>query len=756
MYCPKCKQTFEEGSRRFCPTDGARLISDSVRGQAATGIFANLLPKIETDDKFDEILPGVPHFIISEPEPELGQTPLPADADDDFFFELDDLDDLKAADTEDEMDIDTLRDIEPMQAKPFEILEPIDVAPRPIARKINPYEIPAGHVNLDEDRAVPFSLDFDEEDPESFVGRIVKGRYKVTEFLGGDESGIAFLAEDKIVEDRKVLVRILLEDPADEIIGSILAEERVSLSHFSHPNIARLIDSGTFTNGKEFLVSEFVDALPIADILNIHGQFSEQRTARVIKQIAGALSEAHQEGILHRDLRPENLILDTADGENEQTMLVNFGASNGEPTPQNLPYKSPEILEGRTATIASDVFSLAVVAYEMLTGRLPFSGSTAKVLLRSQNSGYAVLPSEIRNELSPAVDDVLRKAMSYSSADRYTKARDFGEALFTALTEVSEPAVSETPAAQSVKVAAKSVAAVPITTTIAAAAAAAEPPKPAPARVTAEPAWKNRSPEPPTEESSRTKIFAVAGIVTLLVLLGLGWYYLVNRPERIDVPQQADHVNDTATIVSNTEMPPLARTIQQPPNTNFYQNSKSNLRGDLLRNFVGFTMFYPKEWKMNGPQPSTSATARGKFIDIAHLAPDGRMQEQMLVGYYPSKGTFMMDADTFPQLVNETNETLKKILPGYQMVSSGEIKLNGDWRAYEIKFQAGGTSASGEKLIVWGRRLFIPAARPAVRNGFEITMLATSLGEEIRSVDDVGVKGQLAQVLYSFEPSQNF
>ena len=754
MYCPKCKQTFEEGSRRFCPTDGARLISDSVRGQAATGIFANLLPKIETDDKFDEILPGVPHFIISEPEPELGQTPLPADADDDFFFELDDLDDLKAADTEDEMDIDTLRDIEPMQAKPFEILEPIDVAPRPIARKINPYEIPAGHVNLDEDRAVPFSLDFDEEDPESFVGRIVKGRYKVTEFLGGDESGIAFLAEDKIVEDRKVLVRILLEDPADEIIGSILAEERVSLSHFSHPNIARLIDSGTFTNGKEFLVSEFVDALPIADILNIHGQFSEQRTARVIKQIAGALSEAHQEGILHRDLRPENLILDTADGENEQTMLVNFGASNGEPTPQNLPYKSPEILEGRTATIASDVFSLAVVAYEMLTGRLPFSGSTAKVLLRSQNSGYAVLPSEIRNELSPAVDDVLRKAMSYSSADRYTKARDFGEALFTALTEVSEPAVSETPAAQSVKVAAKSVTAVPITTTIA--TAAAELPKPAPARVTAEPAWKNRSPEPPTEESSRTKIFAVAGIVTLLVLLGLGWYYLVNRPERIDVPQQADHVNDTATIVSNTEMPPLARTIQQPPNTNFYQNSKSNLRGDLLRNFVGFTMFYPKEWKMNDPQPSTSATARGKFIDIARLAPDGRMQEQMLVGYYPSKGTFMMDADTFPQLVNETNETLKKILPGYQMVSSGEIKLNGDWRAYEIKFQAGGTSASGEKLIVWGRRLFIPAARPAVRNGFEITMLATSLGEEIRSVDDVGVKGQLAQVLFSFEPSQNF
>ncbi len=754
MYCPKCKQTFEEGSRRFCPTDGARLISDSVSGQAATGVFANLLPKIETDTKFDEVLPEVPHFIIREPEPEIGQTPLLLD--DDFFFDLDDPDDSGSADILDKMELDTLRDSKPSPVKPFEVLEPLDVAPRPVARKINRYEIPAGHVNLDEERSVPFSVDFDEEEPESFVGRIVKGRYKVTEFLGGDESSIAFLAEDKIVEDRKVLVRILLEDPADEIIGSILAEERVSLSHFSHPNIARLIDSGTFTNGKEFLVSEFVDALSIADILNIHGQFSEQRTARVIKQIAGALSEAHQEGILHRDLRPENIILDTTEGENEQTMLVNFGASNGEPTPQNLPYKSPEILEGRTATIASDVFSLAVVAYEMLTGRLPFSGSTAKVLLRSQNSGYAVLPSEIRHELSPAVDDVLKKAMSYSSADRYTKARDFGDALYAALSESREPAVVETLRIEPVKVAAKTASAAPIAATIA--AAAATPAVPAPARVTAEPAWKNRSPEPPKEENSRFKIFATLGILALLALLAFGWYYLVNRPERIDVPQQAEHVTDAnnATIVSNTEMPPLARTIQQPPNTNFYQNSKSNLRGDLLRNFVGFTMFYPKDWKVNGPQPSTSATARGKFIDIARLAPDGRMQEQMLVGYYPSKGTFMMDADTFPQLVNETNETLKKILPGYQMVSSGEIKLNGEWRAYEIKFQAGGTSASGEKLIVWGRRLFIPAARPAVRNGFEITMLATSLGEEIRSVDDVGVKGQLAQVLYSFEPSQNF
>jgi hypothetical protein len=128
----------------------------------------------------------------------------------------------------------------------------------------------------------------------------------------------------------------------------------------------------------------------------------------------------------------------------------------------------------------------------------------------------------------------------------------------------------------------------------------------------------------------------------------------------------------------------------------------------------------------------------------------------MLISYYPSKGTFGEDADKFPQMVKEANETLKKLLPGYQMVSEGEIKFNGGWRAYEIKFQGGGPSVSGEKLVVWGRRLFIPLERHGAHDGFEITMLATSASDEVRSVDQVGIRGELASILYSFEPSQNF
>jgi hypothetical protein len=102
-----------------------------------------------------------------------------------------------------------------------------------------------------------------------------------------------------------------------------------------------------------------------------------------------------------------------------------------------------------------------------------------------------------------------------------------------------------------------------------------------------------------------------------------------------------------------------------------------------------------------------------------------------------------------------TSETLKKLIPNYQILSEGETRING-WKAYEVKFQGGGTMENGEKLIVWGRRVFIPAARPGFKSGYEITMLATSLSPDVKSVDDVGAKGELATVLETFEPSPNF
>ncbi len=744
VYCPKCGQNFEEGSRRFCPTDGSRLISDSYDQPQASGIFSNLIPKAAPVGGSDEILADAPKVFVREPELDLFADKKEPVADDLPFFELDDIQPVIVEQPE----------FVPPPTVP--ITDPVSEA-RPAARKINPYEIPAGHVDLgDSERTASIFGDFDTNDPEGFVGRMVKGRYKVTEYLGGDETGLAYLADDKVAGDKMVLVRILLEADADPMMESIMAEERVSLSHFSHPNIARLVDSGAFTNGTQFLISEYTDALSVRDILSIHGKFQAARTARVVRQASYALSEAHQEGIIHRDLRPENIILSISDNNAEQIKLVNFGASNGDPNPHNAIYKAPEILDGRVSTAASDTYSLAVVAFEMLTGNVPFTGESTKELMRLQQTGLKNRPSQIDPDISPEVDDVFDKAFAFKAVGRYTKAREFGDALYSALTD-AVPVITPVAVIDDDLVRESAVAGHNVATE-----AKVEILQPLETGSTAkpvEPAWKNRSPEPPQEETSRSNILAVVGILALLGLLVLGLYYFLgsSSPKPVD-PNAAQNSNgpSTPTITTDTEMPPQPRKIAQPANTNYYSNNKQDLKGDLLRNFVGFSMYYPKEWKINGPQESVTAGGRGKFLDISRSTPEGKLKEQMLVSYYPSKGTYNNDAEKFPQMVKETNETLKKLLPGYQMVSEGEIKLNGDWRAYEVKFQGSGTSENGEKLIVWGRRLFIPASRLDARNGFEVTMLATSLAEEVKSVDDVGVRGELAAILYSFEPTQNF
>ncbi|MBP9664722.1 MAG: hypothetical protein KBD94_08870, partial [Pyrinomonadaceae bacterium] len=265
MFCPKCGQSFEKGSRRFCPTDGRRLVSEELAAEGhAKGVFANLIPQIDAISDLEKTLPNV-----APPAP----APQATERLSGVFFELDD-----------------------PGSDPFAPDAPPTAMPiTPSVRKVDPTQIPTGHIDLtDSDRLPP--LEFDENSPEEFIGRIVKGRYMVHDLLGGDENGLAYIADDRLVEDKKVLVRILTDEGQDEITESLLAEERVSLSHLTHPNVARLVDSGQFLDGTPFLISEYVDALSVRDILGIHGQFEPQRAARIIRQAASALNEAHQQG----------------------------------------------------------------------------------------------------------------------------------------------------------------------------------------------------------------------------------------------------------------------------------------------------------------------------------------------------------------------------------------------------------------------------------------------------------------------------
>jgi serine/threonine protein kinase len=831
LYCPKCQQTYDDGSQRFCNNDGGRLlpVSNTERSAGKTGgVFTNLLSRNAPNQERDEKLASIPRFVRAEPE----QPPIPAytPPTQSRFFESDPEDEIElelespepppdeielelgpatvaAPETpvanEPEIELPDVPaawtgisgSIEPehpnIAAPPEENESPFA---RPLGRIIRPQDIPSGRAELGDRQSHPAGREaLTWDNPDVMIGQTVKGRYMILERMGEDGSGISYRAEDKIVPNKNVVVRVLMdEEDTDDFTNKIFAEERISFSHVNHPNVVGIIDSGELQEGKPFVVTEYVEGSSIRDLLQKTGQFNVSRTARIIRQASYALSEMHQNGILHRNLKSSNIILTPAENGSEQVKITGFCISEPAIGEEDLAYKAPEALEDEILTYASDVFSLGVIAYEMLTHRLPFSGSNAKQVLRSQRDGMMLHPTNLRLDVPPLADKILEKAMAPNGIDRYPKARDFGDAFYNALTtvspwtgdvaeEVEVIPVTETEDQAPVPAAPLFIADSDVTDEIPETAyeepvdspEPVEPPlEPAVAApaVTDDPAWTKRSPEPPKTGQPSWILLSIFGFVVLLGGIYAIWSYFLNQPgQPVYVPptQTANHNGPEGPPIASGpegtnlpasesgEIPPPPRTIDPPAQATFFQSSKQNLKGDLARNFVEFSLYYPNDWKVNEAKESSEPGTRGKFLDISRNAPNGLPVEQMLISYYESRGTFNADADKFPQLVKETHETLKEIIRDYQVLSEGKIMING-WWAYEVKFQGAGTTEKGEKLIVWGRRLFIPAARAGVKNGFEITMLATSYSGDVKSVDDVGNRGGLLTVLSTFEPSRRF
>ena len=181
------------------------------------------------------------------------------------------------------------------------------------------------------------------ENPEVLIGQTVKGRYRIVEKTGENEAGFAYLAEDKIVEGKRVSVRILMDEEASAFFtDNVFAEERVSLSHVNHPNVASVIDSGELPEGKPFIITEYVEGKTVKEMFASSGQFNVLRAARIVRQASYALSEMHQSGIVHRGLTPENIVLTVSENGSEQVKITDFGVSRGNSARENLEYKAPE------------------------------------------------------------------------------------------------------------------------------------------------------------------------------------------------------------------------------------------------------------------------------------------------------------------------------------------------------------------------------------------------------------------------------
>lgn len=766
LYCPKCQQTYEDGTQRFCTNEGGRLLpapSAAKSGNQSGGIFTNLLGRVASTEDLDKKLSSTTKFTRIESTPPQFVAPRKP----------------------------PIVKIEPDLQPKSEVQAP----PKPLPRIVKPSEIPSSQATLGNRQTDPTGRTaLSWENSNALLGQTVKGRYAVVEKIGEDESSISYLATDKLAAGKKVVIRVLMDEgDNNDFTNQILAEERVSLSLITHPNIARILDSGELLEGKPFVISEYAEGKSVSAMLKQTGQFNGLRAARIIRQVAYALSEVHQNGVLHRNLKPSNIILTVSEIGNEQIKLTNFDISKSNPTKKNLGYKAPEQVDGSLASYASDIYSLAVVAYQMLTNRLPFNASSPEDLRKSQEKGLKLHPTNLRLDLPPLVDEILEKGLALDPSNRYPKARDFGDAFYNALSTVAPwethlrtediEVITEEDKVEDKIEPAKVVEPEPVI-------AIREPEKDilkiepsalisdihiSPRDVVKdenvatsvfkpkqELAWEKRSPEPPKVPISSRAWLAILGLAIVFLGIWALWQYMLSRPTETvfipPTPETTNVVETPAPLLEEIEVPPMARTIIQPANTVYFQNNKEILKGDTVKNFLGFSLYYPTDWTKNEIIEQKEKGVRGKFLDISKNAPNKLPIEQMIISYYDSKGTFKDDREIFPELVKETNEYLNKnnVLPNYQVVSQGEKTTNNGWRGYELVFQGETKTSGGEKVQIWGKRLWIPVARPGMKNGYSITMLATSLSPDVKKADDVGIKGELSTILATFEPNQNF
>ena len=283
-------------------------------------------------------------------------------------------------------------------------------------------------------------------DLDNLIGQIIEGRYHVERRLGAGGMGAVYIARDVKVLGKTVVLKVLHKEAFEnEYVVKKFRQEAEALSRVDHPNIVQILDYGEMVNKQPFLVLQFIDGVSLRTVLK-PGGIDLGRTANLVRQVAYALTAAHEKGILHRDLKPENIMLQSRDGE-ERAIVIDFGIAQLQnsiiapktivtATAGTISYMSPEQLCAGSLTTASDTYTLAIIAYEMVTGEKPFNPKSPFQLLEMQRKGLSVTPISLRPDLPLAADAAIIRALAFEPENRYQTSRDFGNDLFTALSGV--------------------------------------------------------------------------------------------------------------------------------------------------------------------------------------------------------------------------------------------------------------------------------------------------------------------------------
>ncbi|WP_332648070.1 Stk1 family PASTA domain-containing Ser/Thr kinase [Lysinibacillus sp. 54212] len=270
-----------------------------------------------------------------------------------------------------------------------------------------------------------------------FVGKRVSDRYKILELIGGGGMSHVYLAHDMIL-NRDVAIKILRYDFTNEAeLHRRFQREALSATSLSHPNIVSVYDVGE-DGDMHYIVMEYIKGKTLKQYIQEFSPLSPARSVHIMKQLTSAIAHAHENGIIHRDIKPQNILVD----DDGNVKITDFGIAttlNATSYTQTnsvmgtVHYLSPEQARGGIATNKSDIYSLGIVLYELLTGELPFSGESAVSIalkhLQSETPSVRAFDATIPQ----SIENIVLKATAKDANHRYESVEDLEEDLASVL-----------------------------------------------------------------------------------------------------------------------------------------------------------------------------------------------------------------------------------------------------------------------------------------------------------------------------------
>jgi eukaryotic-like serine/threonine-protein kinase len=266
------------------------------------------------------------------------------------------------------------------------------------------------------------------------IARLVGGRYEITGLIASGGMGEVFQARDRTL-DRIVALKVLRAGVAsDPDFIERFRREATAAGRLSHPNIVQVYDWGRGEDGSAYMAMEYVEGQNLREVIVANGKLGPAIAARIATQVCAALEHARRAGLVHRDVKPENILV-TPDG---RVKVADFGLSRTMAESRatqagvvlgTAHYLAPEQVEGKESDHRADLYALGIVVYEMLTGETPFTGDNPVVIAYQRVRQDVPLPSGRVNGIPPGLDEVVRRSTARDPSKRFASGAEMAEAL---------------------------------------------------------------------------------------------------------------------------------------------------------------------------------------------------------------------------------------------------------------------------------------------------------------------------------------